>query len=316
MDYGKALTFITEDERWKEKIAIGVGVVLLSSVLTIVLIGVIGYLIVMGYCVRLLQNVRDGDPQPLPEWNQWGEDLVRGFKLAVITFVWALPLVVFTIPMSIGGAMADGRGAGEFLGSMIALCAGCLAFLYGLFVAVVTPGYSIAFADDESIGSGLALTRIWQWTQENIGQVIVAMLIIIAAALVIGLAASVVGVLLCGIGLIVTIPLASLITYLFQYHVIGQLAHTYPMYPGRAADIGSPVAPVAEPPAADVTAVAVVPAAMTAVMPVEPEATAPAVEEARAEDVPVAAAPAEPEPTAGHDSAAEAAGGPEDEEKA
>ena len=38
MDYGKALTFITEDERWKEKIAIGVGVVLLSSVLTIVLI--------------------------------------------------------------------------------------------------------------------------------------------------------------------------------------------------------------------------------------------------------------------------------------
>ena len=80
MDIGKALTFVTEDPRWKEKIAIGTAVILISGLLSVILIGILGYFIVAGYTVRLLQNVRDGKSAPLPEWDEWAEDLTRGFR--------------------------------------------------------------------------------------------------------------------------------------------------------------------------------------------------------------------------------------------
>ena len=63
MDIGKALTFFTEDERWVEKMAIGTGVAVVSLVLSPVLIGIVGFLIIAGYSVRLLQHVRDGNRQ-------------------------------------------------------------------------------------------------------------------------------------------------------------------------------------------------------------------------------------------------------------
>ncbi|GIV78772.1 MAG: hypothetical protein KatS3mg050_3166 [Litorilinea sp.] len=238
MDYGKALTFITEDERWQEKIAIGTGIILLSSILSIVLIGVLGFFIVMGYGVRLMQNVRDGAPHPLPEWDQWGDDLMRGFKLFVVALVWSLPLVLFWIPVVIGGAMADSRGAAEFIGTTLALCGSCLMVLYGLFLAVMAPGFSIAFATDEEIRSGLQFREIWEWTVEHIGQIIVVALVYLVASILISLVAGIVGTLLCLVGLVVTVPLGTLVTYLFEYHLFGQLAHAYP-FPAAAASYTS-----------------------------------------------------------------------------
>ena len=232
MDIGKALTFFQDDPRWKEKIGIGTGVVLVSLILSTVLIGVVGFFIVAGYCVRLLQNVRDGDPTPLPEWDQWGDDLVRGFKLAVVEFVWALPLIVVSIPFVIGAIIADqpGRGAGFFGGTILA-ATGCLTFAYALFVYLVRPGYTLAFARREKIGDGLQIANVWHWTRNHVGEVIVVALLVLVAELVIPSIASIVGAILCGIGLIVTVPLGTLATYLFRSHLYGQLARSLPDSP-------------------------------------------------------------------------------------
>lgn len=229
MDIAKALTFITEDERWVEKLAIGVGIILVSGLLTPMLIGLLGFFIIAGYGIRLLQNVRDGQPRPLPEWNQWSEDFVRGFKIAVVTLIWALPIFVVVVPMGIGAALADsGRDAAEVFGSLIIFGGICLTMLYGLIVAFLTPGFTIAFARDEEIRSGLQLTEIWQWTQQNLGQVLLVGIIYLAASFALSLAAMLVGALLCGVGLIATIPLSILVTMLFQHHLYGQLARGIP----------------------------------------------------------------------------------------
>jgi hypothetical protein len=228
MDIGKALTYMTEDPRWKEKLAIGTGVVILSTILSVVLIGVVGYLIVMGYMVRLLQNVRDGHAYPMPEWDQWGDDLVRGLKLVVVIIVWSLPAILFSIPVSLGGALADGRGAGAFIGTTILFGGMCLLILYGLFLAVAQASFTIAYARDEQIGSGLQVREIWDWTLANIGQLIIVALAYIVVSIGVSLVGSIVGTLLCIIGLIVTLPLAQLIVYLFQFHLYGQLAAAYP----------------------------------------------------------------------------------------
>ena len=227
MDYAKALTFITEDPRWKEKIAIGGGVALISILLSFILIGVIGFLIISGYAVRLLQNVRDGKTHPLPEWDAWGDDLVRlqvpSRQLGVVAAGHHLHH-----PSTIGGMLTEGGGSAETVGGIIVFCATCLVSLYSLFVALVSPGFTIGFATDERIGSGLQFTKIWNWTQQNIGQVVIAVIVIIVAGIAISLVGSIAGALLCLVGLVVTLPLIMLITTIYQFHIYGQLAYAFP----------------------------------------------------------------------------------------
>src|SRR5690606_11368379 len=113
----------------------------------------------------------------------------------------------------------------QFMGAMLLICGNCLVLLYSLLLTVATPGISIAFAKDEQISSALQFRDIIAWTQENIGQVLIVTLVYIAASIALTIVGSIVGVLLCIVGLIITIPLASLLTSLFQYHLYGQLAY-------------------------------------------------------------------------------------------
>lgn len=279
MDYAKALTFLWEDPRWKEKLTIGTVVMLLSIALSPVLIGIVGIFIVMGYGVRVLQNVRDGNPYPLPEWDQWSEDLTRGFKLVVVSLVWALPALLLTIPIVMGGVMmgfGDENGSG-FLTGIGGLTFGlgyCLVILFSIFYMLVTPGFTVWFARTEQISEGLKLTEVWEWTRRNLGSVILVMLAYLVASFILTTVASVVGTLLCIVGLIVTIPLGTLATYLYQYHLIGQLAYKdrtgtayyTPAPPPAPMAPYAPVTPVQpETPAAPVTPPA--PAAPDAAVP-------------------------------------------------
>jgi hypothetical protein len=230
MDIAKSFTFVTEDERWLEKLGIGVGLVLVSSILTPILIGILGFFILVGYCVRLVQNVRDGVPNPLPEWNRWGDDLVSGLKLAVAMFIYALPIFLFTVPMTVGAALTDQgrRGGVEAVGWPLMLCGICLVTLYSIAFTLFQPGITVAFARDESLRSALQISDIWAWTRRNLSGVLVVTVVYIIASIVIGLAGAIVGVILCLVGLIVTIPLATLYTYLVQSHLYGQLARHDP----------------------------------------------------------------------------------------
>ncbi len=259
MDYAKALTFLWEDPRWKEKLTIGTGVMLVSGLLMPVLIGFVGILIVMGYGVRVLQNVRDGNQYPLPEWDQWSEDLARGFKLAIVSLVWALPALLLSIPVVLGGVMmgaGEDNGAG-FLTAIGGLTFGlgnCLVVLFGLFYALVTPGFTVWFARSEQISDGLKLTEVWEWTRRNLGGVVLVAIAYIIASIVISTVASIAGALLCIVGLIVTIPLGMLATYMYQYHLIGQLAYKdrtgTPYYVPAAPVAPTPAPTYAPPPAA------------------------------------------------------------------
>lgn len=254
VDYGKALTFFTEDPRWKEKIAIGVGVMLASTLLVFLLIGLAGYLIVAGYCVRLLQNVRDGHPTPLPEWDQWGDDLVRGFKMVVIALVWFIPVAILSIPLGIGSAITqNGSDVALFFGNMISLMGGCLNFIYSIIWMVLMPGIFIAYARDEQISSGLQVSQIVSWTRQNITQVALVAVIIAVAGSIFSLIGAIAGVLLLCIGLVITLPLSILAAYLFESHLIGQLARLFPMggdsggFTSREWDTTTPDTPAQSP---------------------------------------------------------------------
>ncbi len=219
MDFVKALTFMTEDPRWKEKLAIGTGMALLAPL-------IIPAIILIGYCVRLLQNMRAGEQFPLPEWEDWSGDLVRGFKLFVVTLIWLLPVFLVTLPAAVGGAMANSdSGIIETLGIIILVGIMCMGFLYALFVMLMTPGFTIWYARDEKIRSGLQLTAIFEWTRHHVSEVLLYTIAYLVASFIVTMVAGTIGVLLCGVGLIVTVPLSTLVIYLYQYNLLGQIAY-------------------------------------------------------------------------------------------
>ena len=226
MDIGRALTYFSEDERWVEKTAIGTGLLLISSLLLVALIGVLGYFILFGYLVRLLQNVRDDVHPVLPEWDRWGDDLVRGVKLVCVYLVWALPIILVSVPMFIIGVIVSEnfRYVDDDIGAIFILCSLCLQFLVGIAFLVFQPGFTVAFARNETISEGLQVSEIWDWTRDNIGNVAIVAILTVIAGMIITTVGSIVGLILCVIGAVVTVPLSQLVIYYFQSHLYGQLA--------------------------------------------------------------------------------------------
>lgn len=218
MDFIKALTFITEDPRWKEKAIIGAALALFAPL-------VVPTLILLGYALRLTQSMRDGKRAGLPDWDDWSGDLVRGFKLAIVYLVWSLPAAVATIPFFVGSIMADSDGFARTFGVMILVGTACLTLLYSIFVTLMTPGFVLWFARDEQIQSGLQVSEIFAWTRDHLTEVVLFLIAVVIANIIFFTAASIVGTLLCLVGLVVTIPLATFITYLYQFNLLGQIAY-------------------------------------------------------------------------------------------
>ena len=224
MDIGKSLGFVFEDKKWIEKVLIG-GL--------ISLVPIIGALWVLGYTVKLVRNVRNGDPEPLPEWEDFGELLSDGFKLFVIYFVWALPLIIAYIPLLVTSIMAqDAGGDASTLWGLVTVCFGCFLFLYGLFFAAVLPALMVKFADNGEISDGFDFQGIFSFVKSHLGEIA----LVVVMGLAINLLAQLVGFLLCLVGLIFTSFWARLVIA----HMIAQIG----LKDKPDQDTFGPVAPV------------------------------------------------------------------------
>jgi hypothetical protein len=257
VDIGKSFGYIFNDPRWLTKVLIGILVLLISFLLAPILVGFLGFFIVSGYALEVLQNVRRDDALPLPEWrDRWGEWLVLGLKLAVVEFVWALPAIILNVPTAFANSMVRQGGDAASIGGIMAFCFGCLAFLWYIVVALATPAIYVKMAETEEIVSGFRFGEILEFTRDNIGDVIVATLLIVVVGFIAFLVGGIVGALLCIIGLAITLPAATLYTTLFQVHLYGQIGRKPTAQPSQLPAVVPPPVPPA-PPATPVSVPAV-----------------------------------------------------------
>ena len=84
MDIGKSLTFVTEDEKWLEKLGIG-------ALITAVPILNFAW---SGFMVDLMRNVAAGEPKPLPDWSDLGDKFVKGLIITLAGLIYALPALL------------------------------------------------------------------------------------------------------------------------------------------------------------------------------------------------------------------------------
>jgi hypothetical protein len=224
MDYGKAFTFMFEDREWLRKLGIGTAVALVGILFAPFIIGLVPLIIVLGYTIEVIRNVMNGEERPLPEWSDWGGFLSRGFKVAAAAFIWALPAILLSIPLAVGSALTNQGQGGEAIGITIVACASCLLLLWALFATLLSPAIYIRIAATDRFSSAFEFGKMWAFTRDNLGNIIIALLLVI---IVVGLIASLIaflGVLLICIGVFITLPFAMLWQYLVQAHLFGQIA--------------------------------------------------------------------------------------------
>ncbi len=225
MDFGKAFTFMFEDPDWLRKLGIGTLVGLVAILFLPILIGIVPLIILLGYTLDTLRNVADGHERPLPEWQDWGGFLARGFKLFAAFLVWALPAILIAIPLSIGSALADQNSGGMgFIAAILIICSSCLLILWGIFLTLLTPAIYVHVARTGRFAAAFEFSKLWAFTRDNLGNIIIAILLTWVAGLIAALVAGL-GVIALVIGVAITLPFANLWQYLVQAHLFGQIAN-------------------------------------------------------------------------------------------
>ena len=228
LNFDEALRFIWRDPRWLPKLALGA----LFSLLSVV---VVGGILTQGYLLLLAERVARAEPQPLPEWDDFGEILRQGFSGFVISLVLGIPLIVlgFVIillyfPILFAGA-AGGQGAAAAVGGLLIFFLSLLFLLLALLVGILGPAaHAQLVLHDGDLAAAFRFRDIFAFIARHRGQYALMLIISIAAGSVL----SQIGYFACFVGVFVTIFVAQL----FQYHLIGQLCwydHTVLTVPQR-----------------------------------------------------------------------------------
>lgn len=206
MDFGKAFSFVFDDEEWIQKILVG-GL--------ISLIPVVGQFVVVGWGFEVTKRVIEGSPEPLPDWSEFGEYLVNGFLVAVVGFVYSLPLILisgcsFSVFPFLGNGSEDAVAA--FV-SIVAVCISCFSGLYGILLGLVLPAAVGNYAAEGEFGAAFRFGKVFKLVRNNVGPYVIVLL----GSLLSGLVASL-GTIACVIGVLFTSAYALLV----NGHLTGQ----------------------------------------------------------------------------------------------
>jgi hypothetical protein len=216
VDIGRAIQFVFKDPNWIKKILIG-GVMLI--------IPIIGWLIAGGYYLRTVQGVIRGVDSPLPEWDDWGGDLVRGLKVLGAVIIWFIPVWVLQICVMMLGIVDDGFATGA-----LSVLFSCVIFILAIAITFLLPLIVSRVARTENITDAFQFGDIFQEAQRIPAQLLIYVVMAFVVQFVAGF-----GIILCLVGVFFT----AFIGYLITGHLVGQIR--------RILDGTGPLEPVPTP---------------------------------------------------------------------
>ncbi len=185
MDIGKAFSFVFEDEEWVSKVLIG-GLIFL--------IPLIGQFAVIGYSLKVAQNVIQGNPRPLPAWSEFGDHIMRGLYAFVIQLVYALPAVILAgvFACTVISASAAASQRSEQAGAGIGILGTCLIpliIIVGLLSTLLSYPAIGRYLATNSLGEAFKFNDVIANVRGNLSPWLMLLLVgILASFVVIGYA--------------------------------------------------------------------------------------------------------------------------------
>lgn len=206
MDFGRAFSYVFQDQRWLPKVAIG-GLVSAVPILNFAS---------LGYMLKVAQNVAQGSTQPLPEWNEFGDHFMRGLYAFVIMLVYFIPYILVAVIFSCITAAAGGTGDNNGAQAAVGLL-GCLLVPVYLVVAFACLLFGYAglarYASTNTLSEAFKFGEVFAMVRNQPGPWLMFLLAALLAGIVGGL-----GIIACGIGVIFT----AFYSYLVMGHALGQ----------------------------------------------------------------------------------------------
>jgi len=202
MDFARPFTFVFEDEKWLEKIAL---------VAIVSLIPVVGILVLLGWGLDITRRVIRDERPWLPELD-FGRHLGDGFKGFIIGLVYSVPMIVLAILSTIFGVALD-NASSDFASVILVLlmvCVVLLIFLYGLVLNLLAPAAYARFAATDTLRAAFQFGEVWRTVTGNPGGYLIVLLATILCGFVAGL-----GSIACVVGVIFTYTYAAAVLYHF-----------------------------------------------------------------------------------------------------
>ncbi len=212
MNLEKAFKFPFKGENWVKNLLIAAGLILTG----------IGSFIVAGYGLEIIRSMADkkSDDVELPEWTNFGENVIDGLKMIVVMLVWMAPLILVSFFFGIASAIIqnmmnyDNYSVMNVLFILVNGISGLLSIAYSFFISGFIPTIMGEVATKQSIKAGIdfktifALNKGFFWSN---------FLVALVGGIIVGLI-STIGVIACIIGVFAT----SAYAIAFQYHLYGQ----------------------------------------------------------------------------------------------
>jgi hypothetical protein len=203
MDIGLAFSFPFQDEEWVTKLIL-VGVILIIPVL--------GIILALGWTLAITRAVIRGEAEPLVGLSDFADLLTLGFKAFLISLIYALPIVVLSVPFGFISSLIESESA-QALVAIVSLCFSCFSFLYGLALAFIYPAAFAELAANDNLGAALNPSHIFGLVRKAPNAYVLTFLATLAAGFLAGL-----GILLCFVGVLFT----SAYAYAVYGHLYGQ----------------------------------------------------------------------------------------------
>jgi len=224
MDINTAVTFVSDDERWVGKLAIAAVLVFFSFLL-------IPIPLVAGYSLAVSRNVMNGNPKPLPEWDDWGKLFMDGLYVIIAQFVYTLPFwliacIGFVATIGFGGLsdISEEAAAAGFMATFGVT--GCLVLIFWIALVFITPAIYIQYVRTDDFGACFRFGEVFGIARDYIGDILITVAFALVASLVIGIITGILQIIPC-LGWILSLVVAALAgpwVTISIGHLYGQIA--------------------------------------------------------------------------------------------
>jgi hypothetical protein len=206
MDFGRAFTFVNEDEKWIAKMAIG-GMIMLASMFLLFPI-----VLLLGYQLAVTRNVMAGEKRPLPEWNDFGRFFTDGFYVTIAMLVYTLPFwllfcvsIGFTFLPALAGGNENVAGALVGMTFLVWSVMACLVMVFAFALLFITPAIYIQYVRTNEFGAMFRFGEVFAIARNHVGDIVMTALAGMAANFAFSLVLNILIATVCGI--ILAIPL-------------------------------------------------------------------------------------------------------------
>ena len=156
-------------------------------------IPILPYFLLYGYAVIIAKQVLNGEVPHMVPWEDWGGMFKDGAKLFGIRMIFALPIIIFAIPVMLGGMampfIAEGMDSGSvdtFLAIYTIVMMGtmCIVIPLSIPLVVIIPAAEMHNVDKDDFAAAFRFKEWWPILRANLGGFIVAFGIYYAASMI------------------------------------------------------------------------------------------------------------------------------------